>query len=191
MSAETDGWFEKAERWRAEARAVRAIILDCGVTEDLKWGKPCYAAGGKNIAILQPMKDFLALLFFKGALLDDPDGLLERQGPNSRSGYRMRFTGVEDVAGTAESMRAFVRQAVEAEKAGLSVDKPDGNGFVDELVRRLDEDPELKAAFEALTPGRQRGYNLYFAAPKQSATRAGRIEKYRQKILDGKGFHDR
>ncbi|MCK5744886.1 MAG: YdeI/OmpD-associated family protein [Oricola sp.] len=190
--SEVDKSFTKAKLWREEADALRAILLDSGLDEELKWGKPCYVHDGRNIAIIQRMKDFLALMFFKGALLDDPDGVLERQGPNSRSGFRVRFTSVKDVARMKKSVKALIREAVEAEKKGLKVEKP-GEEFdlPKELADAFKQDPDFKAAFAALTPGRRRGYVLHFSGAKQSATRAARIEKCRDKIFDGKGFHDR
>lgn len=188
---EVDKSFSQAKRWRAEAERLREILLDCGLTEALKWGQPCYTHDGKNIVIIQRMKDFVALLFFKGALLKDRDGILEKQGPNSRVGYRVRFSSLQDVADMETSLRAYIREAVEIEKAGLKVEKTSELNLPEELQNRFDEDPDLKAAFGKLTPGRQRGYSLYFSSAKQSRTRQARIEKYRQKILDGKGFHDR
>ena len=186
-----DRQFSEAKLWREEALALRAVLLDCGLTEAMKWGKPCYGQDGANIAIIQRMKGFLALLFFKGALLDDPDGILAPQGPNSRSGYRAVFTSVQDVERMAPSIRACVRQALEVERKGLKVETSTEIDLPEELVFAFDEDPDFRAAFEALTPGRQRGYALYFSDAKQSETRTSRIEKYRQKIFDGKGFHDR
>lgn len=180
-----------AEHWRDEAEALREILLDCGLTEELKWRSPCYAKGGKNVCIIQSMKDFLALLFFKGALLKDPDGLLERQGPFSNAGYRMRFTSVSDVVGAASSIRAYVREAIEVERAGRKVEKGPDLDYPGELVAALAEDRELEAAFGRLTPGRQRGYVLHFSGAKQSKTRAARIRKCRPRILAGKGFQDR
>ena len=186
-----DRQFSEAKLWREEALALRAVLLDCGLTEAMKWGKPCYGQDGANIAIIQRMKGFLALLFFKGALLDDPDGILAPQGPNSRSGYRAVFTSVQDVERMAPSIRACVRQALEVERKGLKVETSTEIDLPEELVFAFDEDPDFRAAFEALTPGRQRVYALYFSDAKQSETRTSRIEKYRQKIFDGKGFHDR
>lgn len=186
-----DRQFSEAKLWREEALALRAVLLDCGLTEAMKWGKPCYGQDGANIAIIQRMKGFLALLFFKGGLLDDPDGILAPQGPNSRSGYRAVFTSVQDVERMAPSIRACVRQALEVERKGLKVETSTEIDLPEELVFAFDEDPDFRAAFEALTPGRQRGYALYFSDAKQSETRTSRIEKYRQKIFNGKGFHDR
>ena len=186
-----DKQFNDAKLWRLEAESLRRILLGCGLTEDMKWGKPCYSIDGQNVCIIQRMKGFLALLFFKGALLEDPDGLLEAQGPNSRAGYRMRFTGMQDVERLASSIRSFVRAAIAVEKAGLKVEKPSNPAYPAELTETFARDPEYKAAFDRLTPGRQRGYVLHFSQAKQSKTRMARIEKYRSRILDGKGMHDR
>jgi uncharacterized protein YdeI (YjbR/CyaY-like superfamily) len=186
-----DESFEKASLWREEARGLRQVLLDCGLAEELKWGKPCYTLAGKNVAIIQRMNDFLALLFFKGALLDDPDGVLEPPGPNSRVGRRIRFTGVEDVRAKGASLRASIRQAIEVEKAGLTVENTTELDLPDELRSRFDEDPDFRAAFERLTPGRQRGYALHFSGAKQPGTRAARVEKHVPRILAGKGLHDR
>lgn len=186
-----DRLFSNAKLWRQEADTLREILLECGLREEVKWRSPCFAQDGKNICIIQRMNDFLALLFFKGALLKDPDGILERQGPYSRVGYRMRFTSVQDVAKVAASIKAYVREAIEVEEAGLKVERATDFELTEELIRKFAEDPEFEAAFDKLTPGRQRGYVLYFSGAKQSKTRAARIEKCRPKILAGKGFQDR
>ena len=185
--------FETAELWREEALALRTILLDCGLGEDLKWGKPCYSHDGANICIIQRMTGFLALLFFKGALIRDEAGILAPQGPNARAGYRATFTSVADVERMAGDIRACVRGAIEVEKRGLKVEKPDPGDLdlPDELVDACDDDPDLRTAFEALTPGRQRGYVLHVAGAKQSATRTARIDKHRARIMAGKGLHDR
>lgn len=193
MNPDLDPSFRKATLWREEADKLRAALLACGLDEELKWGKPCYAHEGRNIAIIQRMNGFLALMFFKGALLKDPDGVLERQGPNSRAGFRMRFTSVKDVTRQAKSLKALVREAIDVEKQGLKVEKPKPGDLTlpPELTVAFKRDPTFKAAFNALTPGRQRGYALHFSEAKQSKTRAARIEKYRDKIFDGKGFQER
>ncbi|MCU0268282.1 MAG: YdeI/OmpD-associated family protein [Acidimicrobiales bacterium] len=187
---DVDVYLRRSERWPEELAALRPVLLGCGLTEQIKWGKPCYSHGGGNIAILQEMNDFLALMFFKGALLADPDGVLEDQGPNSRSARRMRFTSVEDVNRLADTVRAYVEQAIDVEDAGLAVGPAPELVLVEELRHRLDEDPALAAAFAALTPGRQREYNLSIAGAKQATTRAARVEKYVPRILDGKGLRD-
>ena len=188
---DVDTYLEHAELWSDEIRAIRPILLDCGLTEEIKWGKPCYTSDGANIAILQEMKGFLALMFFKGALLSDLANVLEEQGPNTRSARRMTFTSVEDVQARAGTIAAYVDEAIEVEAAGLEVPPAPEGEFVEELQRRLDEDPEFETAFRSLTPGRQREYNLHFSSAKQSSTRESRIDKYAPKILAGKGFRDR
>lgn len=191
MSTDVDTYFASAERWRKEAKRLRAILLDCGLEEALKWRKPCYGRDGSNVAILQPMKSFLALMFFKGALLDDPEGILEEQGPNSRSARRLRFTDVAQVDELEPTLRALVDCAIAVEARGLTLPERPELVPVAELQERLDADPDLKAAFAALTPGRQRGYNLHFGGAKQSKTRARRVDEHIPRILAGKGLRDR
>ena len=191
MNPKVDAYIRRSKKWPEEMAGLRPTLLCCGLTEETKWGKPCYCLEGKNIAILQEMNDFLALMFFKGALLKDSEGVLEEQGPNSRSARRIRFTSVEDVARLTDTVRAYIGEAIDVEKAGLKVGPPPDLTLVAELQSRLDRDPALKAAFEALTPGRRREYNLYFSGAKQARTRAARVEKYVRKILEGKGFRDR
>lgn len=191
MPARIDESFRNAELWRQEALELREMLLGCGLTEELKWGSPCYTHDGRNICIIQRMKGFLALMFFKGALIEDPDGVLEIQGPNSRAGYRIRFAGVPDVVRLKKSVKACVRAAIEVEKAGLEVSPAEDPDYPEELIDRFEADPDFQVAFDRLTPGRRRGYVLRFSDAKQSSTRAGRIEKYRRRILEGKGLHDR
>ena len=191
VNPEVDAYVERSHRWPDEITELRPLLLGCGLTEELKWGKPCYSHEGHNIVILQEMKDFLALMFFNGAVLSDPEGLLEEQGPNSRSARRITFTSVDDVAGLAESVTSYVDEAVDAEAAGLRVAPAPELVLVEEFQARLDEDPALRAAFEGLTPGRRREYNLHFSDAKQAKTREARIDKYTPRILDGKGLRDR
>ncbi len=191
MNTKVDAHIQRSERWPEELSALRSVLLDCGLTEEIKWGKPCYTHGGKNIVIVQQMKDFLALMFFQGALLRDPEGVLEEQGPNSRSARRIRFTSVDDVTRLAPTIEAYVDQAIAVEEAGLEVEPAPELVLVEELQDRLDRDPAFRAAFQSLTPGRRREYNLYFAGAKQSKTRIARIEKYAGKILAGQGLRDR
>lgn len=186
-----DEFFDSLENWGAEAKKLRTILRRCPLEEVLKWRKPCYAHKGDNIAIIQPFKNFLALLFFKGALLDDPDGLLESQGKNTRSALRLCFTSVKEVSASRAAIEAFVAQAIEVERQGLTVDAPSELVLADELRARLDRNKKLKAAFEALTPGRQREYNLFISGAKQAKTRAARVEKHVERILAGKGLRDR
>jgi uncharacterized protein YdeI (YjbR/CyaY-like superfamily) len=189
--ADVDAYLACSEQWPEEVAALRGILLGCGLGEVIKWGKPCYTDDGRNIVIVQEFKDFVALMFFKGALLDDPDGVLEAQGPNSRSARRMEFTSVDDVTRSVGTIQAYVAQAVEVERSGAEVGPPPELELVEELRRRLDEDPALEEAFESLTPGRQREYNLQVSGVKQSQTRAARVEKFVPRILQGKGLRDR
>jgi uncharacterized protein YdeI (YjbR/CyaY-like superfamily) len=191
VNPDVDAYIEQSERWPDEMTDLRPVLLSCGLTEEIKWGKPCYSHEGRNIVIVQEMKEFLALMFFKGALLNDPDGVLHEQGPNSRSARRMQFTSVEDVERLAGTVKAYVDEAVDVEEAGLEVGPAPELQLADELQNRLDQDPALKAAFEALTPGRQREYNLHVSEAKQAKTRETRVDKFVPKILDGKGFRDR
>ncbi len=191
MNPKVDAYIGRSEKWPEEMTELRPILLGCGVTEDIKWGKPCYSHEGRNIVIVQEMKEFLSLMFFKGALLKDPDGVLEEQGPNSRSARRICFTSVDDVAGLSDTVKAYVQEAIDVEDAGLEVGPAPAPLLVDELQDRLGQDPAFKAAFEALTPGRQREYNMYFTDAKRAETRAARVDKYTEKILDGKGLRDR
>lgn len=190
-NSKVDEYISRSDRWPAEMTALRSVLLGCGLTEEIKWAKPCYGHDGANIAILQEMKNFLALMFFKGALLDDPADVLEEQGPNSRSARRMCFTSVDDVERLADTVREYVGNAIDVEAAGLEVGPAPELVLVEELQVRLEGDAALRSAFEALTPGRRREYNLYFSDAKQASTRAARVEKYVPKILDGKGFRDR
>lgn len=188
---QVDSLFRRAGNWRQEADALREILLECDLAEEMKWGKPCYTHDGKNICIIQRMKDFLALLFFKGALLEDPDGVLEVQGPHSRAGYRIVFKNAQDVRRLRKSVKGCVREAIEVEQAGGKLPKPEIPGYPAELLEKFAGDPAFKTAFDHLTPGRQRGYILHFGDAKQAKTRAARIDKYRRHILEGKGIHDR
>ena len=156
MTTDIDAYFANAKRWRDESERLRAILLDCGLEEAIKWGKPCYGTGSANIAIMQPMKAFLALMFFKGALMDDPEGVLGEQGENSRSARRVCFTNVRQVEDLEATLGDLVRGALAVEKAGLRLPERPALELVEELRERLDDDPDLKAAFESLTPGRQR-----------------------------------
>ena len=191
MNPKLNKIFQNAKKWREEANALRPILCDAGLDEELKWGKACYTAGGKNIAIVQRMNAFLALMFFKGALLDDPKGLLKRQGPNSNAARRLEFTSVEDVNKAKGPIKRFVRQALALEKAGVAVAKPTPAPLAKELLARFKKDPALHTAFKALTPGRQRYYNIHFSEPARAETRERRIDACTPRILAGKGFRDR
>lgn len=191
VSSEVDRYLLEAKQWPDELRAVRSLLLNCGLDESLKWNKPCYSDAGKNIAILQEMKSFLALMFFKGALLTDPDGVLRDQGPNSRSARRVMFTSVNDVTTQSKTITALVAQAIEVERSGRQVPAANPLELAAELRSSLDADDALATAFAALTPGRQREYNLYITGAKQPTTRQRRIEACVPRILTGKGLRDR
>jgi uncharacterized protein YdeI (YjbR/CyaY-like superfamily) len=192
-STSIDDLIERAPRWQEEMRELRRILLECDLSEELKWGKPCYAGGGGNIVIMQPFKAHLSLMFFKGALLDDPEGILRSQGENTRSAMRIEFTSPEQVAELEATLKAYVEEAIAVEKAGLAVPKQKVAEYEmpEELEERLREDDEYRAAFEALTPGRQRSYLLHVSAAKRAETRERRVEACRSKVLEGKRFNER
>jgi len=187
-----DAFFNRAKNWSDEMVRLRAIALACGLEESLKWGKPCYAHGRANIVLIQPFKGYCALLFFKGALLKDSEALLVPPGENSQSSRQARFTSAASVTKAAATLKAYIREAIAVEKAGLKVElqKIEDRAIPAELQAQYDLTPKLKAAFEALTPGRQRAYLLHFEGAKQSATRASRIAKCMPQILAGKGLND-
>lgn len=191
MDPKVDAYIGRSTKWPGEMSELRTILLGCGLNEAVKWGKPCYGHGDKNIAIMQEMNDFLSLMFFKGALIEDRAGLLRSQGPNSRSALRLEFTSVPQVQEQADIIGDYVVAAIAVEDAGLSVGPAPELELVDELTERLATDPDLAAAFEGLTPGRQREYNLHIADAKQAKTREARIDKYVPQILAGKGMRDR
>ena len=192
VNPRVEAFYAKAGAWRDELAALRAILLDCPVTEEFKWRSPCYTHQGANVAIVWGFRDYCGLGFFKGVLLKDPQGILVPPGDNSRSVRLIRFTSVAEIARMEAVVKAYVREAVEVEKAGLKVEFPkDDLEYPAELDERLEADPELKAAFDALTPGRRRGYVLHFSQPKQSGTRVARIERCKARIFAGKGFNER
>ncbi|WP_300345698.1 YdeI/OmpD-associated family protein [Nesterenkonia sp.] len=188
---DVDSYLRNAQRWPEEIRALRPILVSAGLTEHIKWGKPCYSHDGANIAIIQEFSDNLALMFFKGILLDDRAGVLAEVGPNSHAARRMMFASVEDVQKNAETVTAYVGQAIAHEVEGTEVPPRQEEEMAPELGERLAEDDELAAAFDKLTPGRQRAYNLHVSGAKRSATRRQRVEKIAPRILEGKGLHDR
>lgn len=191
MNPQVDAYLRKAKPWQAEMQKLRRIILDCQLTEELKWGKPCYTFQKSNVVIIQGFKEFCALLFCKGALLNDPSGILKKPGENTQAARRIPFTHVREIAELAPILKAYIYEAIEAEKAGLEVNfKKQPELVPEEFQNQLAEIPALKTAFDALTPGRQRAYILYFSAPKQSKTRASRVEKWMPQILNGKGLND-
>ena len=188
---EVDAFLANAGKWRDEMAMLRRIALESGLEEDLKWNLPCYTYDGSNVAIIQNFKEQCALMFFKGALLKDPDGLLEKPGKNSRVGRRMVFTGVDEIDDMEVALQGFIAQGIEIEKNGRTVEvKKKREPIPDELEKMFDEHSGLREAFESLTPGRQRGYILHFSSAKQSKTRRSRIERCVPKILDGKGLRD-
>jgi uncharacterized protein YdeI (YjbR/CyaY-like superfamily) len=186
-------YVEGMRAWRGELEALRPLLLRAGLEEDFKWYKPCYTYGGSNVVIFQPFKELCALLFFKGSLLEDPDGALREQGENTRSALRLEFRSVADVTAAKSTIAALVRDAIRVEEAGLSVPKrgpADEGPYPDELSMTLDTDAGLRDAWERLTPGRRRGWLLHFNAAKQSKTRLARVERATPRILEGFGMHD-
>lgn len=192
MNPKVDFYFEENEQWQKEIRKLRSIILDCGLTETLKWGCPCYTYQNKNVVLIHVFKEYCAILFFKGALLSDTHGLLIQQSENVQAARQLRFTNLKQVNSQEAIIKAYVYEAIEVEKAGLQVKMKTTSDFKvpEEFRQKLDKMPALKKAFEALTPGRQRGYLFYFSQAKQSKTREARVEKYIKQILAGKGLDD-
>ena len=192
MNPNVDFYFSKAKKWQKELEKLRMIVLDCGLTEGLKWGVPCYAFQKSNIVLIHVFKEYCALLFFKGALLKDINGILIQQTENVQAARQIRFTNVREIVKMKSIVKAYIYEAVEVEEAGLKVNLKKTTEFIipEEFQKKLDRIPALKTAFDALTPGRQRGYILYFSAPKQSKTRESRVEKCMQQILNGKGLND-
>lgn len=192
MNPKIDEYVNNAKSWQKEIEQLREICLDCGLTETLKWKKPCYSFQQSNVAIIQPFKNSVALMFFKGTLLDDPENILEKPGKNSRIARRIAFTNSEEIAKLEPVIKEYLQEAIQAEKDGLEVEvKKKKEPIPEELQTKFKEYPEFKTAFENLTPGRQRGYLLHFSSAKQSKTRTRRIEKYIPKIIDGKGINER
>jgi uncharacterized protein YdeI (YjbR/CyaY-like superfamily) len=187
-----DFFFNKAKKWRQETEQLRTIMLGCGLNEELKWGCPCYTYQQSNIVLIHTFRDYCALLFFKGALLKDTNGILIQQTDNVQAARQIRFTGLMEIIEKEVTVRAYVREAIEVEKAGLKVELKQTTEFTiaEEFQSKLDAIPALKTAFNGLTPGRQRAYLLHFAAPKQSKTREARVEKCIPQILDGRGLND-
>ena len=191
MNPKVDVYLSLNEPWREETKKLRAIALGCGLTEELKWNKPCYMFRDSNVVIIQGFKEYCALMFCKGALLKDAQHILKKPGVHTQAARQIRFTQVREIREMESIVKAYIREAIAAEKAGLEVQfKKDPEPVPKELQKKLDDSPALKTAFAALTPGRQRGYILHFSAAKQSKTRDARIEKYRQKILSGRGFFE-
>ncbi len=192
MNPKVDWYFIKSKKWREEIEHLRTIVLDCGLTEELKWGCPCYTLDKNNIVLIHVFKDYCALLLFKGVLLKDESGILIQQTPHVQVARQIRFTGVQEIVKVKKILKSYIKEAIEVEKAGLKapLKKTKEFSMPKEFENKLKEMSSLKKAFYALTPGRQRGYLLYFSTAKQSTTRESRIEKYKQHILDGKGIDD-
>ena len=192
MNHKVDFFFNKAEKWQNEYEKLRMIVIDCGLTEELKWGCPCYTFQKGNIVLIHGFKEYCALLFFKGALIQDANGILVQQTENVQAGRQIRFTTIREIVELEPILKAYIYEAIEVEKAGLEVSfkKHDEYTITEELQHKFEEIPALKTAFEALTPGRQRAYMLYFSSPKQSKTRESRVEKCIEQILNGIGLDD-
>ena len=192
MNPKVDFFFDKSSQWQKEYRQLRTLVLDCGLTEELKWGVPCYTHQGNNVVLIHGFKEYCALLFHKGALLSDPEGVLIQQTENVQSARQIRFTGLQEIVGMGKILKAYIYEAIEVEKAGLKVEmkKTKEYPIPEEFQVKLDENNALKEAFYALTPGRQHGYLLHFAAAKQAKTREARVEKLIPQILNGKGLND-
>lgn len=192
MNPTVDFYFNKAKNWQEEIRQLRTIVLDCGLTEELKWGCPCYTFEKSNIVLIHVFKEYCALLFFKGALLHDATGILIQQTENVQAARQIRFTNVREIVEMAAILKAYIYEAIAVEKAGLKVTlKKTGEFTIPvEFQNKINKIPALKTAFAALTPGRQRAYIFHFSQPKQSKTRESRVEKYMQHILNGKGLDD-
>ena len=192
MNPKVDQFLKEEERWREEFKKLRGIILSCGLTEELKWGKPCYSLKERNIVLIHGFKEYCAILFMKGALVKDPEGILIQQTENVQAARQIRFTNVREITAMESILKVYITEAIKVEKAGLEVTYKKTSEFdmPEEFQKKLRDMPALKTAFEALTPGRQRGYLLYFSAAKQSQTRESRIEKCVDQILDGKGLTD-
>jgi len=192
MNPKVDFFFNKENKWQDEVRKLRTIVLDCGLTEELKWGCPCYSFQKSNIVLIHVFKEYCALLFFKGALLNDANNILIQQTENVQAARQIRFTNTVEIVEMEAVLKTYIYEAIEVEKAGLKIElkKTEEFKMPREFQYKLDKIPALKTAFEALTPGRQRGYLLHFSAPKQSTTREARVEKWMPQILNGKGLDD-
>jgi len=192
MNPKVDWYFTKDKTWQKEIEQLREIILDCGLDEELKWGCPCYTYQKRNIVLIHTFKEYCAILFFKGALLSDANGILIQQTENVQSARQLRFTTVKEITKLAKTIQAYIYEAIEVEKAGLKVPLKKTSEYKtpEEFQVKLDKMPALKKAFQALTPGRQRAYLFYFSQAKQSKTRESRVEKYIPQILKGQGLDD-
>lgn len=192
VNPKVDVYLSRTGKWQKETATLRRIVLGCQLTEELKWGKPCYTFQNNNVVLIHGFKEYCALLFFKGALLKDAQGILIQQTENVQAARQIRFTGVREIIELEPILKAYIHEAIEAEKAGLMVNYKKTSAFAvpEELQKKFDESPAFKTAFEALTQGRQRAYILHFTAPKQARTRESRVEKCMPQILNGKGLND-
>ncbi|MFH6959973.1 YdeI family protein [Flavobacterium aquidurense] len=192
MNPKVDFYFDEAKKWQKEQEELREIALECQLTEELKWGTPCYTFQNNNIVLIHSFKEYCALLFFKGALLSDTDGILIQQSKNVQAARQIRFTNLQEIKDQKFILKTYIYQAIEVEKSGLKVKLKKTKEFevAEEFQKKLDQDSKLEAAFKALTPGRQRAYLLHFSSPKQSKTRESRVEKAIYQILEGKGLND-
>ncbi|MEC0093720.1 YdeI/OmpD-associated family protein [Paenibacillus macquariensis] len=192
LNPKVDEYLNKSKKWKEEYEKLRTIVLDCELTEEFKWMHPCYTLENKNIVLIHGFKEYCAILFIKGSLLKDANGILIQQTENVQAGRQIRFTNVQEIVEMEATLKAYIYEAIEVEKSGLEVDfkKNEEYTIPEEFQNKLDEIPALKTAFEALTPGRQRAYIFHFTQPKQSKTRVSRVEKYMQQILNGKGLND-
>jgi uncharacterized protein YdeI (YjbR/CyaY-like superfamily) len=192
MNPKVDGLLKKAKKWNKEFETLREIVLDSPLTEEVKWGQACYSSDGRNVVLIHGFKEYCALLFFKGALLKDPKAILIQQTENVQSARQIRFTNVREIVAMKPTLKAYIQEAIQVEKAGLKVKlkKTADYKVPEEFQKKLGENPSLKKAFAALTPGRQRGYIFYFSAAKQPKTREARVEKCMPQILQGKGLDD-
>jgi uncharacterized protein YdeI (YjbR/CyaY-like superfamily) len=192
LNPKVDQYLSTVDKWQEELSKLRAIILDCGLTEELKWGTPCYTYQGRNMVIIGGLKEYCVLSFFKGALLSDTDGILAKPGENTQYGRLIRFANVREIVKLAPVLKAYIYEAIEVEQAGIKLisKSPATPDIPPEFQDRLEKDRALKKAWDGLTPGRQRAYLLHFSQPKQSKTRTARVEKCREQILEGKGLND-
>ncbi len=192
MNSKVDDYLSNVKQWREELQQLRTIVLECQLTEEFKWREPCYTFQNGNVVIISGFKEYCALNFFKGSLMKDPHNLLLAPGENSQASRQIRLTTVDQIVEMTPILKAYIQDAIEVEKAGLKVEYKSKEDYAipDELHHKFDADPAFKAAFEALTPGRQKGYLLYFSGAKQAKSRTARIEKYAERILDGKGMRD-
>lgn len=192
MNPKVAFYFNKTNKWQKELEQLRMIILDCGLTEELKWGVPCYTLQKNNIVLIHVFKEYCAILFFKGALLKDTHSMLIQQTKHVQAARQIRFTNVQDIVKNISILKTYIYEAIAVEEAGLKVNFKKTSSFIipDEFKNKLEEIPALKSAFYSLTPGRQRAYILYFSSPKQSKTRESRIEKCMRQIINGKGLND-